>query len=279
MQIKKWVFCCFIILAALAGTNPSKDDFNAWAKVKLMQNSENGLLSLVVGIAGRDIFDSTTDRKNLLIFSIYRTSFGDGKILTLGIAGNFFELNHDSKSKKDAEKRGENSNQSTKYNTLNVNNREVAEDNANYEKKIITKVSNKPNLSMEFSTDKGGHPVWSGVKGVTQLLDMSDTLNCNADITAGIIEQVQFSDSGRSNSFLLRQYKNDSVLKIDIDSSDKLSEAEASWLDKLVEPKSSVIVLYVRCGASGHVAYATDIFYTKNILPEVIQELTLRSAR
>lgn len=272
MQNKNWLWVTFGAIFLLVLTNPSKEDYISWVKIKLMNSSDNGLLPIIVGVTGNAVFDNTTERKNLLTFSVYETTLGGEKIRALGVFNNFIEtraffalFDHDA-----TENKGKNPARletTSKHSALPAKPSAMGAGSGSQKKQRPLEEGIQPNLSLIYSLVPGQPPALSGIKGATQLSDVSDMLNCNADIAAGTIEQIGFDKLGRTGSFLLRQYDN-SLLKIEIGSSDRLCDADASWLDQLTEPKRNVIVVYVRCGVSGQVAYAQDIFDTRFIIPQ-----------
>lgn len=97
-----------LIVALLVATNPSRDDFNAWAQVfakhKIEQEAkkrgeplDESESALGGALAGLILAHMPIERTNLLVFSVYHVTLPagyveDNECRILGIAGQFLPL-------------------------------------------------------------------------------------------------------------------------------------------------------------------------------------------
>jgi len=80
-----------LLLGALAFTNPTQEDYAAWAKFQLVK--QGGLQGLVGGLLPGSAITEATQRTNLLLFSIFDTNIGDAyHQRTLGVFSHFITL-------------------------------------------------------------------------------------------------------------------------------------------------------------------------------------------
>lgn len=82
------VICLALILMAV--TNPTKSDFDNWAKEQVSAQTSNSLAQGLIALLGTPVIDQVTQSKNYIVCSVYQTNVGDSKITTLGIFRNFF---------------------------------------------------------------------------------------------------------------------------------------------------------------------------------------------
>lgn len=94
-NLAKW-FLPAIAALGLAVTNPNKDDFVDQVMAAANSSCEGWLCKTALFLgdgAFRKLLENNTIRYNLVIASVYVTSFEqDQKIMTLGILGNFVSL-------------------------------------------------------------------------------------------------------------------------------------------------------------------------------------------
>jgi hypothetical protein len=85
------IIAAAVVLTGLAVTNPGKEDYAGWAK---NQMAKKGWLAGVIGsLMPSSVIESTTNRTNLLVFSIFDTRISDtSSIRTVGIATRFIPL-------------------------------------------------------------------------------------------------------------------------------------------------------------------------------------------
>lgn len=87
-----------IIVATI--TNPTKNDFIAWSKEKLISESSNRLANWGIETLGGDLIASATTTNNLVLLSIFTVNLSETeKVKVMGIFNNFIALSGASKEK------------------------------------------------------------------------------------------------------------------------------------------------------------------------------------
>lgn len=82
-----------VLALILALTDPTQDDFVAWVKAKAYEKTDNPAARFLTDVFASPLVAATTQRTNLLIFSLYDTQLSPGKHRkTLGILGCFIPL-------------------------------------------------------------------------------------------------------------------------------------------------------------------------------------------
>lgn len=85
-----------LLVLILALTNPTQEDFVAWVKDKAYAKTDNAGARFLTDLLASPLVAATTERSNLLVFSLYDTQLSPGKHRkTLGILRSFFPLGKD----------------------------------------------------------------------------------------------------------------------------------------------------------------------------------------
>ena len=85
------VILAVVAVAALVLTNPSREDYAAWAKFELTR--KGGLEGLVGGLVPASLIGESTRRTNFVLFSLFDTQvLGATEIRTIGVMSSFFTL-------------------------------------------------------------------------------------------------------------------------------------------------------------------------------------------
>jgi hypothetical protein len=82
-----------LLLLILALTNPTQDDFVTWVKAKAYEKTDNPGARFLTDLFASPLVAATTQRSNLVIFSLYDTQLSPGKHKKiLGILRNFIPV-------------------------------------------------------------------------------------------------------------------------------------------------------------------------------------------
>ncbi|MEH7126587.1 hypothetical protein V7127_25705, partial [Bacillus sp. JJ1773] len=71
--MKKWLIAITLILIILVLTNPSEEEYYTWAKDKIKEKSNSEWLNIGVDWFGDKVLENTTNPRDYVIFSIYKT--------------------------------------------------------------------------------------------------------------------------------------------------------------------------------------------------------------
>ncbi len=98
MSKKKVLLPLFGVVALMAFTNPNKNQYLEYSSRELCRRLKDPYKTLCrVGFVAqknklREFIEVSTDRKNLLIGSVYTTEIPGVKVHTVGVFGNFLTL-------------------------------------------------------------------------------------------------------------------------------------------------------------------------------------------
>lgn len=91
--MKKLLLALGIIVVFLAATNPGKPEFVDWAKNRAAKTVQTGVLQDLTRFFAPSVIDSTSERKNYIIFSIFESSKSGGATgRVLGVLRTFIPL-------------------------------------------------------------------------------------------------------------------------------------------------------------------------------------------
>jgi hypothetical protein len=126
---------------------------------------------------------------------------------------------------------------------------------------IVVPVLAGPALLYEYNMSPGNPTRIQDIRGVADLSTISE--GCHPSLLAGRIEAVEYSANSKDLPRMFRMRRDDGFLEgIDLDAlrSVQLSMVDVSWLGKFFAPGRKVLVIGMRCGASGHEFVARDIY-------------------
>lgn len=81
-----------LLLVILASTNPPKSNYVSWANDKIMERSTSGLASGLLSLFGNPVITATTTSNNMYICTVFTTTIGKNKVITLGIFNQFIPI-------------------------------------------------------------------------------------------------------------------------------------------------------------------------------------------
>lgn len=96
MKKKLSLIIVIAIILLMAFTNPTKAEYVDWASNKLNEavGEDNTLASIGIELFGNSVISSTTNKKSLLIGSLFTTTYEEQEVKVIGIFGNFIPISN-----------------------------------------------------------------------------------------------------------------------------------------------------------------------------------------
>jgi len=90
--MRKLLIIVAVLLALLAFTNPTKDEFVSWGQAQMVNSVDNGFLKWGVSLLGKSYVENTANAKDYVFFTLYELPLGDKKETVLGVFNNFYPI-------------------------------------------------------------------------------------------------------------------------------------------------------------------------------------------
>ena len=81
-----------ILLITMYLTNPTPEDYKAWAKDQIVAQGESTLEKGVISLVGGITLDKLTTSKDYYFLSMHTTYYGDSEFKTIGLLSEFILL-------------------------------------------------------------------------------------------------------------------------------------------------------------------------------------------